>query len=54
MRNASSVGVLYAFKGEHTLFTSHRERERMREREYLFLKGMTGALAPGSAKVRSC
>ena len=27
------AGVLYACKGEHTLFTSQRERERERERE---------------------
>jgi hypothetical protein len=36
--------MLYACKGEHTFFTGQRERER----EYLFLKGMTGALAPFS------
>jgi hypothetical protein len=35
-----------ACKGAYTLFTGQRERER--EREYLFLKGMTGALAPFS------
>ncbi len=55
--------MLYACKGEHTLFTGQREteteRERKRERErerericsellFLFLKGMTGALAPFS------
>ncbi len=37
-----------ACKGAYTLFTGHREKEREREREYLFLKGMTGALAPFS------
>jgi hypothetical protein len=36
-------------QGEHTLFTCQREREGEREREnFLFLKGMTGALAPFS------
>jgi hypothetical protein len=33
MRNALSAGVLYACKGEHTLFTSQRERERKIERK---------------------
>ncbi len=56
------AGVLYAFKCAHTLFTGQRERrEREREREgerercricpellFLFLKGMTSALAPFS------
>jgi len=27
------VGVLYAYKGVHTLFTDQRERERVRKRE---------------------
>ncbi len=44
----------------HTLFTGQREREKKREREremqnmvieFLFLKGMTGALAPFSCLV---
>ncbi len=53
------VGVLYACKGAHNLFTGHRERgterergrvcvrerERDRERVIFILKGMTGALA---------
>jgi hypothetical protein len=48
--------MLYACKGTYTLFTGQRERERERvrkresekegEREYLFLKGMMGAVAP--------
>jgi hypothetical protein len=51
----------YASKGVHTLFTGQRERERERgtrggrercricpELLFLFLKGMTGALAPFS------
>ncbi len=57
------VGVLYACKGAHNLFTGHiergkrekegecvweRERERDRERVIFILKGMTGALAPFS------
>ncbi len=32
----------------NTLFTGQRERERERKIEYLFLKGMTGAMAPFS------
>ncbi len=50
--------MFYACKRTHTLFTGHikrererkreRKRERDKEREYLFLKGMTGALAPFS------
>ncbi len=53
--------MLYACKGAHTLFIGQREgerergeRERKREgekkrnREYSFLKGMTGGLAPFS------
>jgi hypothetical protein len=52
-----SAGMLYARKGAHTLFTGQKKRERQRERErcricpellFLFLKGMTGALAPFS------
>ncbi len=39
-----SAGVLYAWKGVHTLFTGQRERERERERVCLYLKGMTSAL----------
>ncbi len=31
MRNAKSAGVLYVFKGVHTLRRSERERERERE-----------------------
>jgi hypothetical protein len=43
-RNALSAGVLYACKGAHTLLTNQRERKR----EYSFLKGMTGEVAPFS------
>ncbi len=56
-----SLGLLYACKGAHTLFTGQREREREREgreikrereRELsLFLKGMMGALASFSYEV---
>ncbi len=64
MRNTYSVGVFYARKGAHTLFTGQREREREKERgrereryricpELLFLKGMTGALAPFSYLVKN-
>jgi hypothetical protein len=44
--------MLYACKGAHTLFTGQIERER--EREYLFLKRMTDALAPFSYLVNIC
>jgi hypothetical protein len=50
----------YACKGVHALFTSQRERERERKRRerercriWLFLKGMTGALAPFSYLVNN-
>ncbi len=33
MSDVCGVGMLYACKGAHTLFTSQREREKDRERE---------------------
>ncbi len=61
------MGVLYACKGAHTVFTGQRERKRVRkrvrkrerekesekegERESIFLTGMMGALAPFSYPV---
>jgi len=54
LRALTSKKCEHACKGAHTLFTSLREREKKkRERDveygyFLFLKGMTDALAPFS------